>query len=145
MNHAHDQQCFLSQKRKDTYQFRIPKFQSPLKLFEQNGMSLLACLIDLSGLLQNESRTRSTVFSMTKTSPKDSTSGLGIMLCPMRSQRCSMGFRFGDIAVQGRMSNPARLSRVQHARCGLTLSCWKTVLCTPYNKGRTTGSATCVT
>ncbi|GFS79102.1 uncharacterized protein TNCV_4408271 [Trichonephila clavipes] len=33
----------------------------------KNGMSLLACLIDLSGLLQIESRTRATVSSITKT------------------------------------------------------------------------------
>ncbi|GFW14430.1 uncharacterized protein TNCV_298501 [Trichonephila clavipes] len=36
-------------------------------VFEQNVMSLLAVQIDLSGLLQNESRTGSTVFSIMKT------------------------------------------------------------------------------
>ncbi|PRD25329.1 UNVERIFIED_CONTAM: hypothetical protein NCL1_41243 [Trichonephila clavipes] len=33
----------------------------------QNGTVLLTCLIDLLGLLQNESRTRSTLFYLTKT------------------------------------------------------------------------------
>ncbi|GFU06188.1 uncharacterized protein TNCV_4764981 [Trichonephila clavipes] len=37
MNHAHDQQCLLSRKLKDTRQFEIPKFPSPLKFFPIGG------------------------------------------------------------------------------------------------------------
>ncbi|GFX30978.1 hypothetical protein TNCV_2024811 [Trichonephila clavipes] len=37
INHSNDQQCLLSRKLKDTDQFEIPKFPSPLKSFPIGG------------------------------------------------------------------------------------------------------------
>ncbi|GFW60391.1 hypothetical protein TNCV_942581 [Trichonephila clavipes] len=54
-------------------------------------------------------------------------SGPRLMSCPMRSHRCSMEFRSGDFARQGRMSNTVRLFRIHLATCGLALFCRNTV------------------
>ncbi|GFW54522.1 hypothetical protein TNCV_2231961 [Trichonephila clavipes] len=39
----------------------------------------------------------------------------------MKSHRCALGFRSGEFAGQGRMSNPVRLFRVRSEKCGLAI------------------------